>query len=147
MPISGTVFVKQGELYAVYADYFASDAETKKPRIAKYDETSGSWQTVYTVSGMETFSQADAFVTGNEVQAVLMAANEAPMVLKWTEAGGWQEELLSGITVTNDAKIRVYNQIPYVVYGEGQTVKGLYKKDGSWQQLGNPVCFVQRDLI
>lgn len=141
LAISETVFVKQGELYAVYADYFASDAETKKPRIAKYDETSGSWQTVYTVSGMETFSQADAFVTGNEVQAVLMAANEAPMVLKWTEAGGWQEELLSGITVTNDAKIRVYNQIPYVVYGEGQTVKGLYKKDGSWQQLGNPVCF------
>lgn len=139
--ISGTVFTKQGELYAIYADYFASDAETKKPRIAKYDETSGSWQTVYTINGMETFSQADAFVNGDEVQAVLMDANKAPMVLKWTETGGWQEELLSGITVTNDAKISVYNQIPYVVYGEGQTVKGLYKKDGSWQQLGNPVCF------
>ena len=139
--ISGTAFVKQGELYAIYADYFASDAEAKKPGIAKYDETSGSWQAVYTVSGMETFSQADAFVNGDEVQAVLMDAGKTPMVLKWTEADGWQEELLAGITVTNDAKISVYNQIPYVVYGEGQTVKGLYKKDGSWQQLGNPVCF------
>lgn len=65
-----SVFNYDGELYAVYADFFAKDPAAKKGKIAKYSEEQQKWQDIYTINGISTVNVSDVKVQANKINIV-----------------------------------------------------------------------------
>lgn len=135
-----SVFVYGGDMYAVYADFFANSESAKRGKVAKYSETDGVWKDVYTVSGIGTVAESDVYVDKNKVYAVVTDNSGSFELLTYTPWSGWTEEKLSGVTGSNSVAIEEKDGVPYIVWCDSTVLKAKYKADGVWYDMAGQIC-------
>lgn len=121
-----SVFNYEGELYAVYADYFAKDPTAKKGKIAKYSEDQQKWQDIYTINGISTVKVSDVKVQANKINIVASNdASEEPLLISGTPESGFTEEKLSGISASNRVQLQWKDGVAYVIWCDNATLLSL----------------------
>lgn len=135
-----SVFSYGGELYAVYADFFAADANAKRGRIAKYSESQKAWQDIYVINGISTVSVSDVHVLGDKIYVVASSSAEEPVLLWGTPETGFAEDRLSGIRATNRVQIQWKDQVAYLIWCDGSSLRARYQKQGQWTDMATQIC-------
>ena len=136
-----SVFNYEGELYAVYADYFAKDPAAKKGKIAKYSENQQKWQDIYTINGISTVKVSDVKVQANKINIVASNdASEEPLLISGTPESGFTEEKLSGISASNRVQLQWKDGVAYVIWCDNATLRAKYQKNGIWTDMSTQIC-------
>lgn len=136
-----SVFNYEGELYAVYADYFAKDPAAKKGKIAKYSEDQQKWQDIYTINEISTVKVSDVKVQANKINIVASNdASEEPLLISGTPESGFTEEKLSGISASNRVQLQWKDGVAYVIWCDNATLRAKYQKNGIWTDMSTQIC-------
>lgn len=136
-----SVFNYEGELYAVYADYFAKNSTAKKGKIAKYSEDQQKWQDIYTINGISTVKVSDVKVQANKINIVASNdASEEPLLISGTPESGFTEEKLSGISASNRVQLQWKDGVAYVIWCDNATLRARYQKNGIWTDMSTQIC-------
>ena len=146
LTVSGTsignpfVFNYGGELYVVYADFFATDSTAKRGRIAKYSESQKTWQDIYVMNGISTVSISDVKVQADKIYIAASNASEEPLLLSGTPESGFTEEKLSGISASNGVQLQWKDGVAYVIWCDNTTLRARYQKNGVWTDMSAQIC-------
>ena len=133
-----SVFNYDGELYAVYADFFAKDPAAKK---GKNSEEQQKWQDIYTINGISTVNVSDVKVQANKINIVASNdASEEPRLISGTPESGFTEEKLSGISASNGVQLQWKDGVAYVIWCDNTTLRARYQKNGVWTDMSAQIC-------